>query len=285
MDSVKISVLITCYNRANYIEDAIESVLNSSFNDYELIIVDDNSTDGTQAIISKYENKDSRIRLYYNESNLGQFKNRNYAVSLAKGDYIKFLDSDDILYSHGLDLFYNYAIHNNNVAAIICSDILHDTVPYPIFLNPEQSYIKFYLESSFPTVGPSAILFKRSAFDKVGGFPDQSYVGSDIELLLLLAAKFDILVIHSGLIWYRKHEGQELFKGLQNNEYILNDFQVYLKYIKSLDSPLKANEKKLAINLLLIRNLKVSIKLFLSFKFALGYKLLKNIFSNKINIV
>jgi len=285
MDSIKISVLITCYNRANYIIDAIESVLNSSFNDYELIIVDDNSTDGSQAIISKYENIDSRIRIYYNDTNLGQFKNRNYAVSLALGDYIKFLDSDDILYSHGLDLFYKYAIYNKNAAAIICSNILHDTFPYPIILNPEQSYIKFYIESSFPTVGPSAILFKRSDFDKVGGFPDQSYVGSDIELLLLLAAKFDILVIHSGLIWYRKHEGQELFKGLQNNEYILNDFRRYLKYVKSVDSPLKANDKKLAIKLLLTRNLKVSIKLFLNLKFALGYKLVKNIVYNKISIL
>jgi glycosyltransferase involved in cell wall biosynthesis len=285
MDNIKISVLITCYNRVDYIEDAIESVINSSFRDYELIIVDDNSTDGSKDIISKYENTDSRIHVFYNNTNLGQFKNRNYAVSLAKGDYIKFLDSDDILYSHGLGLFYDYAIQNLNAVAIICSDVLHDVVPYPIILNPKQSYIKFYFESSFPTVGPSAILFKRSDFNKVGGFPDTSYVGSDIELLLLLAAKFEILVIHSGLIWYRKHEGQELFKGLQSNEYLLNDFPINLKYLKSVDCPLRDNERKLAIRLLKIKNLKASIKLFLNFKFALGYKIFKNIVNCKINQV
>ena len=90
---------MTAYNREQYIAEAIESVLASTFQDFELIIVDDCSTDATVTIARKYEQQNIRIKVYVNEVNLGQFKNRNKAVSFANGTYIKFFDSDDIMNS------------------------------------------------------------------------------------------------------------------------------------------------------------------------------------------
>ena len=75
-----VSVLMTSYNREKYITEAMESVLNSTYANFELIIVDDGSTDKTVAIANEYEKKDKRVKVHTNEKNLGQFQNRNKAA-------------------------------------------------------------------------------------------------------------------------------------------------------------------------------------------------------------
>ena len=83
-----VSVLMTSYNRENYIAEAIESVLASTYKNFELIIVDDRSKDRTVEIARSYESKDDRVKVYINEKNLGDYPNRNKAASYAKGFYI-----------------------------------------------------------------------------------------------------------------------------------------------------------------------------------------------------
>ncbi|HEV2714429.1 MAG TPA: glycosyltransferase family A protein, partial [Terriglobales bacterium] len=92
-----VSVLMTAYNREKYIAEAIESVLASNFKDFELIIVDDCSKDRTAEIARRYTS-DSRVQVHVNEKNLGDYPNRNRAASLARGKYLKYLDSDDVIY-------------------------------------------------------------------------------------------------------------------------------------------------------------------------------------------
>ena len=79
-----VSVLITSYNREKYIGDAIQSVLDSTYKNFELIIVDDMSTDNSVGIAKSFEKKDNRIKVYINEANLGDYPNRNKAASLLK---------------------------------------------------------------------------------------------------------------------------------------------------------------------------------------------------------
>ena len=87
-----VSVLMTAWNRQEFIAEAIESVLASTYNNFELIIVDDCSTDNTVAIARTYQEQDTRIKIFQNEKNLGDYPNRNKAVSYASGKYIKYLD-------------------------------------------------------------------------------------------------------------------------------------------------------------------------------------------------
>ncbi len=82
-----VSVLMTPYNREQYLPEAIESVLDSCYKNFELIIVDDNSNDGTLNIAKAYETKDKRIKVYVNENHLGDYANRNQAASYAGGKY------------------------------------------------------------------------------------------------------------------------------------------------------------------------------------------------------
>ena len=84
MINPKISILTTVYNRDKYLAACIDSVLASSYQDWELIIVDDVSTDTSVAIAQRYEQKDARIKVYVNQTNLGDYPNRNKAASYAK---------------------------------------------------------------------------------------------------------------------------------------------------------------------------------------------------------
>jgi glycosyltransferase involved in cell wall biosynthesis len=97
------SIIIPTYNRAHLINDTIQSVLQQDYNDYELIIIDDGSNDLTGEVVSRIieENKDKRIFYYYKE-NGERAAARNYGLKKAKGDYVNFFDSDDVLYSDHL---------------------------------------------------------------------------------------------------------------------------------------------------------------------------------------
>ena len=91
-----VSIITPVYNCSDYIPDMIESVINQTYVNWELILVDDNSEDNTHSIISTYSKKDKRIKIIKNETNLGAGLSRNKAIKLAIGDYIAFLDGDDI---------------------------------------------------------------------------------------------------------------------------------------------------------------------------------------------
>ena len=92
----KVTIIMSSYNNAVYLPDALESALGQSFNDWELLVVNDNSSDGTKDILETYKNKDSRIIIWTNQTNQGLTKNLNTALDKAQGEYIARLDSDDI---------------------------------------------------------------------------------------------------------------------------------------------------------------------------------------------
>ena len=92
----KVSVVMSVYNAEPYLEAAIDSILNQTFRDFEFVIVDDGSTDGSTEILEKYAKGDSRIRLVHNAFNKGLIRSLNRGVKLAKGEYIARQDGDDV---------------------------------------------------------------------------------------------------------------------------------------------------------------------------------------------
>jgi Glycosyltransferases involved in cell wall biogenesis len=97
----KVSVIITVYNIAQYLSEAIDSVLKQSFKDFEIIIVDDGSIDDTREVVNKYLERDLRINYIYQE-NKGPGAARNTGIKAAKGQYVAFLDGDDVLTQESL---------------------------------------------------------------------------------------------------------------------------------------------------------------------------------------
>jgi teichuronic acid biosynthesis glycosyltransferase TuaG len=112
-DSPLISIVMPCYNSEEFIQEAIESALNQTYKNIELIIVDDFSTDGSKSIITRFSAQDSRIISVYKEINEGAAICRNIALDLAQGDYIAFLDSDDVWISEKLETQIRYMLEHD----------------------------------------------------------------------------------------------------------------------------------------------------------------------------
>ena len=114
MSSPKISVLVPTYNSAPYLKETIQSVLNQTFNDFELILLNDASTDNSEEIILSFN--DSRIRYYKNDTNLGISPSRNKLMDLAQGEYLAILDNDDICMPQRLEIQAQYLDTHSDVS-------------------------------------------------------------------------------------------------------------------------------------------------------------------------
>jgi len=108
-----VSIITACYNSENYISETINSVLNQTYQNWELLIVDDCSTDSTRSLIKKFQNTEKRIKLFQLNENSGAAVARNKAIKEAKGTFIAFLDSDDSWLPKKLERQLEFMISNN----------------------------------------------------------------------------------------------------------------------------------------------------------------------------
>lgn len=204
-----VSVVMTAYNRERYIAAAIESVLAQTFEAFELVIVDDRSTDGTLAIARQYEARDRRVHVAANEHNLGQFPNRNHAASLARGRFLKYHDSDDLMYPHCLATMVAALDAEPRAGIALTTGWAWPGGPCPMLLSPRMCYQREFLGRGLFMAGPSGALFRTEVFRGLGGFDDHG-VPSDFMFWLKACARHFVLLVPGDLFWYRVHPGQEL---------------------------------------------------------------------------
>jgi glycosyltransferase involved in cell wall biosynthesis len=160
----KVSVIIPTYNRANLLPRAIKSVLNQTFRDFELIIVDDGSTDNTRELVERFQKKDSRIKYFYKE-NGGPGSARNFGVKNARGNFVIFLDSDDMFLSGLLEEEIKYT---NEFKIIMCGAWV---------VNLENNKIINYI------VGHTdCCLFEKTLFEKFGYYDEERNFSEDVGL-------------------------------------------------------------------------------------------------------
>ncbi|MFY7839483.1 MAG: glycosyltransferase family 2 protein [Lacibacter sp.] len=263
-----VSVLMTAYNRADYISAAIESVLASTYQHFELIIVDDCSADATVAIAEKFAATDSRVQVYVNEQNLGDYKNRNKAASYANGVYLKYLDSDDLIMPWGLEVM------------VMCMQALptagigfvHTNInlQYPVLYTPSEAYSLYYFQNKLLSVGPSATIIRKNVFEAAGGFSGKQYIG-DMELWLNLTAANPVAALPPGLVYWREHEGQQIVEERKNNKIEAVRLQLDRAVLTAVDCPLTAKQRTIALrNLLNIKCRTILARYFLKGKFGKG---------------
>lgn len=264
---------MTAYNRAKYIGMAIESVLASTFRDFELVVVDDGSTDGTQDIVKGYAARDSRIRLHQNETNLGDYPNRNRAASLARGKWLKYVDSDDYIYPHGLDVLVSTTERFPEAGYGLCSFPALRDQPYPVCLSPREAYRRHYFESSLFHRAPLSSLIARSAFEAVGGFSPERMSG-DMDMWHRLSKRFPVVLMSEGVVWYRAHDEQEATIHAAQREFWALRYQAITEQaILDPDVPLTAAERQSIARRMWRANMKTILKLLAkqSFADARGY--------------
>lgn len=241
-----VSVLMTTYNREKYLAIAVESVLASTYSDFELIIVDDQSKDRSYEIALEYAEKDSRVRVFRNEKNLGDYPNRNKAAILARGKYLKYVDADDMIYPTGLQVMVS-GMEKFPEAGWGLSSLPQDsTKMYPFLLSGREAYMRHYFKERLFHKAPLSAIMKKEAFEKVGGFTGKRYLG-DFEMWHILANHYPVVLMAQGVVWYRVHEEQEM----QNNR---TDATIPFKYLKCSeeminhpDCPLTSEEKLMTL--------------------------------------
>jgi len=202
------SIIIPVYNRANLISRAVDSVLNQSFKNFEIIVIDDGSDDETQKILKRYK---SQIKLITLLKNYGVSKARNIGIKEAKGNIIAFLDSDDEYKKDKLKTHaYFFATHPTFK--------IHQTderwIKNGQFLNKKKKHLQkegfiFYPSLKLCLISPSAVAVKKEIFDEVGMFDEDLEVCEDYDLWLRISKKYPIGFSNKEMvIKYGGHDGQ-----------------------------------------------------------------------------
>jgi glycosyltransferase involved in cell wall biosynthesis len=204
-----VSILMTAYNRETLLAEAIESVLASTLQDFELIVVDDGSTDRSFEIAQSYAASDARIRAFRNERNLGDYLNRNRAARFARGTYLKYLDSDDLIYPWGLGAMVA-CMKRFPEAGLGLSAVADPHRPHPTLLSPREAYLEHFTRRDLLGRAPGSAIIRREAFETLGGFTGLRQVG-DFEFWLMMVARYPLVTMPRDLVWDRTHGQQEQF--------------------------------------------------------------------------
>ncbi len=239
-----VSVLTTSYNREKYIAQAIESILAQSMTDFELIITDNVSTDKTLDIARTYES-DPRVRIIANRQNIGQFPNRNLASQLARGKYLKYVDSDDAIYPHCIEVMTHMMERYPKAGMLLCSDSENDPF-YPFDLSPREAYRRCFIHGERMSNSPLTTMFRKSAFDQAGGYENEKWpLSGDWDLILKIARNFPVLFAPTGFCFYRLHEEQMgIAETNISRNFTSEGISISLEALCHPGCPLPNNEKK-----------------------------------------
>lgn len=214
-----ISIIIPTYNRSKYLIEAVRSCLSQNFSEIEILIIDDGSTDSTEEIIKKYIKEDWRHHqiFYFKQENSGASAARNKGIELAHGEYIQFLDSDDLLHPDKTKMQENYLIENMDADGCSCFGLLgksfesKDTQLIGIFCSSPDEYIQQLSGRTVHCMQTSAPLWRSSFLKSQEGWRTDISLGDDLEyhIRLLCNAK-KIGFVNKPLFLVREHEGERL---------------------------------------------------------------------------
>jgi glycosyltransferase involved in cell wall biosynthesis len=239
-----VSGLVTVFNRQHILEETVSSFLASSLQDFELILVDDCSTDASWELCKRLQSSDSRIRAFRNEKNLGDYANRNQAAGYAQGRYLKYLDADDLIYPHSLQIMVDALQSHPDAALALSANVIDPLVPYPEKIEPPEFFRRHFFGRSPIGVGPSAAIIRRDCFEEVGGFSGRQFVG-DTELWLKLAERWPVVLLPPALVWWRRHEGQQMAMELKRPHVLSSRFLLQLAVLRNT-AHLSDDEKQTA---------------------------------------
>ena len=267
-----VSVLMTAYNRDKYIAEAIESVLNSTYTNFELIIVDDCSTDETFAIASSYLGKDERIKVFKNEYNLGQFANRNKAIEIAKGEYIKFLDSDDKIMPDGLQVMVTSMLAFPDAGIGVPAKATYKKkLPYKVM--PHESVWMHYTTENHLCYGPTGSIFKKVALQEAGLFEEEYGILADTLLNIKMASFSPTVFFESGLFYWRRHN-EQVTEAQNDDVRMIGERDLILKAAMAYRQlPLNQIERKQILKNFIKINTRHFLRYFLKGKFKMAFQI------------
>jgi glycosyltransferase involved in cell wall biosynthesis len=220
MTTPKVSIIIPNYNHSKYLEQRIESVLNQTYQDFEVILMDDCSPDNSLNIINRYQIHPKVTKVLINETNSGStFKQWNKGIKEAKGDYIWIAESDDYADNRFLEILCPFLEKNEAIGLVYCQsnkvdqddNILGVWEYSSLFLNQEKNildgmtFVKENMAISNFIPNASAVLFRKKVFDKIGGADTHFKICGDWMFWAKLALQANIIFVNEPLNFFRFH--------------------------------------------------------------------------------
>lgn len=244
----KVSIILPTYNRRRCIGRAVKSVLNQTYSDFELIIVDDGSTDGTESLISDLQ--EPRIRYVYNEKNVGTAEARNVGIRIANGEYIAFQDSDTVWVEDKLEKQVTYMDSLDEKVGMVYAPykrIYQDyAIVYPSLDVPisEKSGNILCSLMEHPLVDTPTMLIRKKVLEEIGGFDARMKALVDYELSIRIAQKYDVNIVDEVLLLSyneadsisNNHERhiENAFFLLKKHKKLFDDYGMTLIYLNQL---------------------------------------------------
>ena len=242
----KISIILPNYNSYQFISETLKSVINQSYKNWELILIDDNSNKNTREILNNYI-KEKNIKIIFLKKNMGTAFCRNYALRLSSSEYVAFIDSDDIWQIDKLEKQVALFKKNESIGLVYsnCYLFYENSKKKKIFKNKtlKTGHVTDYLFKGH-NIGILTILISRKAYKSVSGFNDEYSIIGDFDLIVRLSLKWEFDCVQEPLAYYRIHnknfsslnsslEIKEFENWLLNKEIKLNkNLQPHLYYIR-----------------------------------------------------
>jgi len=241
-----VSVNMPVYNVEPYVRESIESVLSQSFEDFELIIVDDGSTDGSLDVVRSFNDK--RIKIIQNEKNMGLVYTRNKLVRESCGEFIAVLDSDDIATVDRLKIQYEFLKENPKYAVVggwlktIRSNGAHFGNVWRYITDPDQLPVRLLFGNQ---IAHSAVMMRRNILDE-SPYKAEFPVGQDYDLWVRLSQKHKIINLPELFYYYRQHQNSvtKSKKSVQDDStYKILKYQLYKFGISPSENELEFHRK------------------------------------------
>ena len=223
MSKPRLSVVMCAYNEEQYIMQAIDSILAQTYSDFELIIVDDASTDGTQGIIQRYEDK--RILYIRNESNLGPYRSANKGIALASGELIARHDADDISLPDRFELQVDNLAKNPEIG-LVSTDfqyIDHKGRLIESVNLPEDHDALVARLNKGNIFAQGALMFRKILFDQLGGYNKNITIAQDYDMWLRFSEVCRLINIQKPLFLVRFH-GKSISRNKRDLQLAYQDF-------------------------------------------------------------
>lgn len=243
---MKFSVIIPLYNKAPYVKKALETVCAQTYRDYEIIVINDGSTDNSAIIAEEYLNDVEGISYkILSQLNAGVSATRNNGFSVSSGDYIAFLDADDWWEPTYLDRMAQLIEDYPEAGLYACNYVYYKPGKTHVALNIPTGYINYpkaYYESNAMPIWTGAAMIRRKVFEEMGGFPVGIKLGEDFLLWAKTAMHYPVVFMNEALAWYN-NDVPVVLRATRNLHHPNNHMLFRMDSIASSLSPLASNLK------------------------------------------